>query len=317
MQTSDDALATVSLVSRLCDEGVEPLKASEFWRLCERLGEPGVLLGHSEDELRSAHGLGADLSARIARLLDRATALAFELERLEHSGIATVTPFDDRYPQRLRDRLGSKAPTLLHAAGDAGLLERGGVGVVGSRDVTPEGAEVARSAATRAVERGYVLVSGGARGVDQLAMNAAFEAGGAVVGVLTDSLTRKLKKHDVRRAIHDGRAVMCTPYSPDAPFSAGNAMGRNKLVYALSEITLVVASEIERGGTWAGAAEALKHGSGRVGAWRGPGQGPGNEKLVERGAVAIASIDEFETALHEPQAAPAQPERGSQLSLLP
>ena len=57
---------------------------------------------------------------------------------------------------------------------------------------------------------------------------------------------RKLKNPDVRRAIYDDRTVICTPYSPKAPFSIGNAMGRNKLIYALSEISLVVAGEIEK-----------------------------------------------------------------------
>ena len=195
--------------------------------------------------------------------------MAFELERLGQSGVFTLTPFDECYPERLVKRLGTKAPPLLHAAGDLGLLRPGGLGVVGSRNVTDDGAEAARAAAERAARLGYALISGGARGVDQTAMSAAFEAGGAVVEVLAESLSRRLKKPDVRRAIHDGRAVMCTPYRPDAPFSAGNAMGRNKLVYALSLVTLVMASEVGRGGTWSGAVEALKIGAGRVGVWQG------------------------------------------------
>ena len=295
---NDDGLATVLLVSRLCGDGVEPLKAAEYWDLHRRLGgEPQVLLGRSEEEIAGGHGLGAELAARIVRLLDRAMAMAFELERLGQSGISTLTPFDERYSERLVERLGTRAPPLLHAAGDLGLLRRDGLGVVGSRNVTEDGAEAARAAAERAVRLGYALVSGGARGVDQTAMSAAFDAGGAVVGVLAESLSRRLKKPDVRRAIHDGRAVMCTPYRPDAPFSAGNAMGRNKLVYALSRLTLVVASEVGKGGTWSGAVEALKIGAGPVGVWQGLGRGPGNDKLIEKGVTPIPSIDDLEAVL--------------------
>ena len=115
-------------------------------------------------------------------------------------------------------------------------------------------------------------------------MDAAFEAGGAVLGILAESLSRKLKRPDVRRAVYDGSTVMCTPYSPDAPFSAGNAMGRNKLIYAQAALTVVVASDAETGGTWSGATEALKHGYGPVAVWRGDGEGPGNEPLQQRGA---------------------------------
>ncbi|MCY3786193.1 MAG: hypothetical protein OXG47_05640 [bacterium] len=60
---------------------------------------------------------------------------------------------------------------------------------------------------------------------------------------------RTLRSPDIRRAIHEGRAVICTPYSPEAPFSVGNAMGRNKLIYALSDLTLVVAANVDTGGT--------------------------------------------------------------------
>ena len=213
--THDDSLATVSLVSRIHSEGVQPLRASEFWKLCEQIAQPGMLLGQTETHLLREHDLSAELSARIVALLDRARAMAFELEQLDQAGIWTLTPFDEGYPRRLVDRLGSKAPVLLHAAGDLGLLNCPGIGVVGSRDVNAEGGEVAQNAAERAAG-----LSGGARGVDQLAMSTAFQSGGTVIGVVADSLMRKLKSPDVRRVIYDDRTVICTPYSPKARRSA-------------------------------------------------------------------------------------------------
>ncbi|WP_420444588.1 DNA-processing protein DprA [Candidatus Poriferisodalis sp.] len=313
MRRGDDALATISLVSRLCADRVQPLKASEFWKLSARLGTgPSCLLGMSADDLETVHDFIGDFAQRIGGLMGRATALAFELERLEQSGIRTLTPFDQHYPTRWPERLGPKAPPLLYAAGAIELLDIAGLGVVGSRDVSPTGAEVAVEAAKCAVVRKVPLVSGGARGVDQLAMNAALDSGGAVVGVLVDSLSRKLRNADVRAAIHDGRAVMCAPYSPDASFSAGNAMGRNKLIYAQSAITFVVASDKDKGGTWSGATEALDNQFGRVAVWRGLGEGPGNAGLERRGAVPVTEIerlelllddDEFDPNIHAPSLA--------------
>ena len=296
----DDSLAAILLLSRIGNDEVRPLKASEFWGLCDLVGGPSLLLGTDETQLVGEHGLAADLAARIVKLLDRATAMAFELERLGQAGISTLTPFDEHYPRRFVERLGEAAPALLYAAGAVELLNRPGVGVVGSRNVSPDGAKVARTAAEQAAGLGLPLISGGARGVDQVAMNAAFEAGGAVVGVLAESLTRKLRSPDIRRAIHEGHTVMFTPYSPEAPFSVGNAMGRNRLIYALSALTLVVASEVDKGGTWSGAVQALKGRFGRVAVWRGPGEGPGNAQLEERGAVPVTSLDELEAAVLEP-----------------
>src|SRR5690606_7807722 len=104
--------------------------------------------------------------------------LAVRLDALQERGVWAITPFDAQYPAILKDRLGPAAPPVLYGAGDADLLASPGIGIVGSRDVTEEGAEVARSAA-RAASRGRrSVISGGARGTDQLAMSAAEEVGG-------------------------------------------------------------------------------------------------------------------------------------------
>ena len=337
----DDALATALLVSRLCADGVRPLKASEYWHLLDLIedgsarpvgrevggssGEPAhprkglqVFLSYSMEKAANCE-LSEDLADRIAGLMNRATALAFELDRLEQSGIKTLTVFDERYPREWLARLGAKAPPLVHGAGVLELLDTPGLGVVGSRDVSQEGGGVAKEVARLAARRGLPLTSGGARGVDQLAMSAAFEAGGTVVGILAESLSRKLKSPNVRRAVYEGSTVMCTPYSPNAPFSAGNAMGRNKLIYAQAALTVVVASDDGSGGTWSGATEALKHGYGSVAVWRGDGEGPGNRLLQEQGARPVSSLDDIESLLdsadspvHEPESAPANaPEQQS------
>ena len=315
-----NSLAAILLVSHLAADGSKPLKASEFWALRDQfpLQEyPGALLGCAEEDLL-LRGLAKDTAGRVVRLLDRATSMAFELERLDQLGIRTITPFDDGYPSRLVDALGPEAPALLHTAGGLGELRSPGLGAVGSRNVTEEGAEIAGDLGRRAARLGMPLVSGAARGVDQTAMNAAIEAEGAVIGVPAHSLTRTLKNPGVRRTIHEGRTLICTPYAPDAPFSVWRAMGRNKLIYGLAKVTVVVAGDAGAGGTWGGAVEALKKGYNRVAVWRGSGEGPGNELLERKGARPIFSIDEIDAVLSDPEPGVSEyrrPEQGSLLRL--
>ena len=293
---NDDSLATILLVSRMARDGVAPLSASQFWRMVGQIGHPGGLLGRSEGDL-IASGLGEDMAARVVGLLSRAVAMAFELERLDQSGITTLTPFDEGYPQRLLARLGSKRPAILHVAGALELLDQPGIGVVGSRNVSKEGAEVAKGLGRQAASLGLPLISGAARGVDQSAMDAAFQAGGTVVGVPAHSLVRTLRTPDVRRAVHEGRTVMCSPYAPDSGFSVGKAMGRNKLIYALSDVTVAVAADNGSGGTWSGATEAIRGDYCRVAVWRGNGEGPGNEPLERRGALPLTDTSELDQIL--------------------
>ena len=306
MIRTDDSLATALLVSRLAGDGHDTLKASEYWSLSV---PPGDLLGRSTEELVDI-GFDDGMAERIAKLLDRSVALAFELDRYSEAGIATVTVHDEGYPIRLRERLGDRAPALLHVSGDVGLLSEAGVGVVGSRGVTEEGAALASATAEWATSLGYPVVSGGARGVDQLAMGAAHQMGGRVVGILAGSLVSDIGKAETRRALLEGNMALATPYSPEAPFSPGTAMGRNKLIYSLSTLTVVVASDDGTGGTWFGAVEALRRGFGRVAVWRGSGEGPGNAHLARMGARSIESIDSLDELLGEPDepvVAPPEP----------
>ncbi len=288
MSAVDQAsLAVLALTNRLVDVGVPALKASELWRLLERVGDPASLFGLDEPSVSDATS-GAGLEAgRLVRLLGSGVGLALRLDGLQQRGIEALTVLDEQYPARLRERLGPAAPPVLYCAGQVTLLAVDGVGVVGSRDVDPVGVEVARKVAQQVAVEGLPLVSGGAKGVDQIAMATAYEGGGSVVGVLADSLERAIGRSDNRRAVLDGRACLCTPYQPDARFTAGSAMGRNKIVYGLSRVTLVVASAHDEGGTWSGATEALKKGYGRVAVWMGAGGGPGNEALAKAGGVPV------------------------------
>lgn len=155
------------------------------------------------------------------------------------------------------------------------------------------GAAVARQVGSAAARHALVVVSGGASGVDRLAMDAALGAGGQVVGVLAGSILEAARNQATRLAITEGRLCLCSPHPPAAGFSAANALGRNKVIYALASATLVVASQEGRGGTWAGAAEALRRRTLAVLAWTGPGATDGNAALVALGAGAVGNIEEL------------------------
>jgi len=89
-------------------------------------------------------------------------------------------------------------------------------------------------------------------------MRGALESGGKVAGVLADSLERTALNREHRNLLLDGQLVLVTPYDPSAGFNVGNAMQRNKLIYALADAALVVNSDYNQGGTWAGAVEQLE-----------------------------------------------------------
>ena len=223
--------------------------------------------------------------ARLSRLLERGFLLSQAVDHWHARAIWVISRADAGFPRKWKARLKDEAPPILYGCGDLELMESGGLAVVGSRDVDDAlltyTANVGRLAATA----GRTLVSGGARGVDQAAMRGALAAGGTVVGVLSDGLERAALVRDHREALMDKRLTLISPYDPAVGFNVGHAMQRNKLVYGLADAALVVKSDYNKGGTWAGAIEQLeKYHCGPVFVRTGNGAGKGNEALIRKGA---------------------------------
>ena len=304
---SPSSVAALLLCQRLQQTPAAPLKSSEYWALLEAVGDPAALLGLDVATIAGSFGIGTPLAERVATLLGAATGFALRLEEAEQQGLRVVASVDEGYPQVLFDRLGRRAPPLLYLVGDPALLQADQLGIVGSREVDEEAAAVTRQAAAAAVEAGLGVVSGAAKGVDRLAMGAALEAGGTAVGVLADSLVRMTRDPEVRRAVTDGRLCLCTPYKPTTPFSIANAMGRNKLIYALSKATLVVAAGAETGGSWSGAVEAIRQATAPVLVWTGPGAGPGNPLLCQRGGIGVGRLADLFPLPDAPRPRTARP----------
>jgi DNA processing protein len=263
---SEDGHAVLALCSSVgLKEGggdLSPLKLSEWNELANRLSATGAtavgLHGRDAQDLSASLQIEISLAERIAALLSRGGRLALELERLFSIGMWVVTRVDEGYPANLLNTLKQHAPSVLFGAGRPSLLAKAAVAIVGSRNIDPPAAEFAMEVGRKAVRAGLAVVSGGAKGSDRIGMQAALESEGISIGVLADSLERTVRQSDVREFLLDDRLVLITPYAPTAGFSVGAAMGRNKLIYGLAEYAVVVSSDFESGGTWAGAVEALK-----------------------------------------------------------
>jgi predicted Rossmann fold nucleotide-binding protein DprA/Smf involved in DNA uptake len=218
--------------------------------------QPADLLGPSADDIvRSCQAVVAE--DRLQHLLGRGFLLSQAIERWQTRAIWVISRADVDYPRRLKILLREDAPAVLYGCGDIGLLDNGGLAVVGSRDVDDALIDYALSVGGLAARAGRAIVSGGAKGIDQAAMRGALEAGGRVCGVLADSLEKTAMQREHRNMLLDGQLVLMSPYDPGAGFNVGHAMQRNKLIYALADASLVVSSDVDKGGTWAGAVEQL------------------------------------------------------------
>jgi DNA processing protein len=110
-----------------------------------------------------------------------------ELARVRAFGCQLVSWDDATYPSRLLKIY--DPPPLLYVRGNIELLARHSMAIVGTRKPTPYGVQVAEKLGRDLAERGLVIVSGLARGIDACAHKGALAAAkGATIGVLGTGL---------------------------------------------------------------------------------------------------------------------------------
>ena len=254
-------LLTAPLIASKKVESAALLKPAEYNRLARLLvtkgKQPANLLDPAAAELIDDCGsqFGVD---RIKSLLGRGFLLSQAVDRWHSRGIWVISRADAAYPKRLKAKLRENAPPILYGCGEQSLLELGGLAVVGSRNIDDTLLKYTMNVGALAAASNRPIVSGAARGIDSSAMAGALERGGVVIGVMADSLEKAALAKGNREALREGRLVLISSYDPTAGFNVGHAMQRNKSIYALADVGLVVTSDFEKGGTWAGAIEQLE-----------------------------------------------------------
>lgn len=259
--TAQATLLLTCYFSKASTASIKPLTNTEWGRFAVWLkdksitpadlliAEPKVLLQGWYDKRISAE--------RIIELLDRGHSLALAMEKWHRAGLWVVTRSDPEYPRYLKQRLKIDSPPVLFGCGNKTLLNAGGLAVIGSRNASGSDLAFTDQVGTKAASEGIAIISGGARGVDEAAMLGAAKQGGVVIGVMADSLLKASTSSKWRKGLMGGNVVLVSPFYPEAGFSAGNAMARNKYIYCLADSSLVIHSG-KKGGTLNGAEENLK-----------------------------------------------------------
>lgn len=278
---------------------VKPLTVGEWARFAEFLRNksisPSKLLEIDSLQLLGGYSDKTISIERVDALLKRGTAMAVALEKWSRANVWVISRADKEYPERLKKKLGQNSPPILYGCGNKALLNSGGVGVVGSRNVSAEDLVYTKDLGAKAANTGFSVVSGGAKGVDQAAMLAALEVEGTVIGILADSLLRASSSRQYRQYLVNNNLVLITPFYPEAGFNAGNAMQRNKYIYCLSDAAVVVHSgnpefgkNGKGGGTWTGALENLKKAWVPLWVKQTSDKKAGNAHIVKEGAYWLS-----------------------------
>ncbi len=222
-----------------------------------------------------------------------------------------LTLADPAYPLRLRNI--PDPPALLYVAGDAGLLSRASLAVVGSRSPTPRGAADARAFARALSDSGLCIVSGMALGIDAAAHRGGLDGPSGSLAVVGTGIDRIYppRNADLAQALYERGAVI-SEFPLGTPPLRAHFPRRNRIISGLTLGCLVVEAAMHSGSLIT-AKQAAEHGR-EVFALPGSIHSPlakGCHWLIKQGAKLVDNAgDILEELNFDPARIRAQPDSG-------
>jgi DNA processing protein len=174
---------------------------------------------------------------------------AEQIQKGEREGIRAISLYDEDYPDRLKQT--PDPPAVLFVKGSAGALHaKSTVAVVGTREPTPYGSEVAKRTGRTAAEAGFVVVSGLAHGCDTLAHEGCVEANGSGIAVLAHGLEQvyPAASRGLAGRLLDSGGCLVSEYPYGLKPARSAFAERDRIQSGLSDGVVVVETDV-RGGT--------------------------------------------------------------------
>lgn len=259
-------------------------------KLFQALGSAEAIVGASRATWTAT---GVPAAAWEALQQVDAERVVLDIEWCAPEGRGLLTPDQASYPRALLELEGA-APPLFYR-GDLELLAMPQIAVVGSRNATPQGIEIAENFAAELSQRGLIITSGLALGVDAAAHRGALAASGLTIAVCGTGLDRvyPARNRELAEGI-DRSGLLISEFPPGTSPRPENFPRRNRLISGLSLGVLVVEAA-RNSGSLITARQAAEQGR-EVFAIPGSIHNPlarGCHTLIRSGAKLVESVDDI------------------------
>ena len=190
----------------------------------------------------------------------------------------------------------AQVPKVLYSLGTLPADRGTTVAIVGTRQPTPYGRRVTFDLAYKLAQKGVVVISGLAYGIDAIAHRATLEAKGTTLAVLgngLDTIYPAAHRQLAMDIISAGGAVL-SEYPEGTPAMKHHFLQRNRLVSGLADAVIITEAG-ERSGTFSTVSHALEQGKevfAVPGAITNP-QSVGPNRLIQQGAHPVTSVEDI------------------------
>ncbi len=213
-------------------------------RLLDAFGGEARAVRGADAPALAAAGLDADAIARLGR--SQQARVERDLEWATRPGQRLVPVDDAAYPPLLREI--PDHPLLFYARGDAQLLCAPQIAIVGSRQCTPGGAQIAFDFASELAAAGFAITSGLALGIDGQAHRGALAARGRTVAIMATG-TDKIypSRHRALAGEIEAGGLLLTEFPPGCDAARHHFPRRNRIISGLAVATIVIEAAARSG----------------------------------------------------------------------
>jgi len=216
-------------------------------RLARTFGSPEQAVRASVDDLRERANLSLEQALKLRTISEKPEPVRSKLDAWREEGISLVCIEDSGYPRMLLSL--KTPPPLLYLKGAIGESDARAVAVVGTRGPDRDGQEFAKWFARGLAGRGFVVVSGLARGIDTAGHWGAMEVEqGRTIAILGSGLLRIYPPENrtlANRIIDRGALIAEVP--PDAHVHREYLLARDRIQAGLSRAVIVVQAGVDCG----------------------------------------------------------------------
>lgn len=213
--------------------------------LLEKFKTPKAILEASLDDIAEIENIGRQVAKKIVE--DRKKIdLNRQIELLEKHNVSIIPLDSEFYPVSLKSIF--DPPLVLFVQGEILPQDYFSIGIVGTRLASFYGRSMAEKLSRELIERGFTIVSGGARGIDTFSHQSALKAKGRTIGVLGCGLdiTYPPENKNLFEKIAE-KGAMVSEFPLGTPPNRQNFPMRNRIISGLSLGVLVIEAPIKSG----------------------------------------------------------------------
>ncbi|MDR3238252.1 MAG: DNA-processing protein DprA, partial [Spirochaetia bacterium] len=205
------------------------------------------LFGCSKEEIIREFHFSEKLSSLIESAKNTAARIDNDCLVLADAKISVIPFFAPEYPSKLLNIMGNSFPPILYVIGDASILGKKGIALLGGGEISAVGETILFASARELARHNIIIISGMAKGADLIAHRAAMVSGGKTAAFIPGGMFHFKIPEFILEAMTPDNLVVVSPFFPSKEMNKFNAFTRNRIICALSYAVFIVETTADEG----------------------------------------------------------------------